>query len=200
MDTRNHPNTFRSAPMMGASAALTALLLAACATTPMGPTVQVLPAPNKPFEVFQQEQDTCKQYAQSQVAGQADASNQRAVGSAALGTLLGAGLGAAIGNHQGAGVGAAAGAMIGSSSGANASAYGQGSIQAQYNNAYAQCMYAKGNQLTGAARMASTAPAPGVVYVAPYYASPGPGWVWMFNARFGWGWHHADYGWHQGWR
>ena len=31
-------------------------LLGGCATTPMGPTVQVLPSPGKPFEIFQQEQ------------------------------------------------------------------------------------------------------------------------------------------------
>ena len=131
-------------------AALT--LLGACASTPMGPTVQVLPGPNKPFDVFQGDQDQCKQYAQSQVSGQADAANQRAVGTAAIGTLLGAGLGAAIGGHQGAGVGAGAGAIVGTSAGANGSAYGQGSIQYQYNNAFAQCMYSKGNQVPGVQR------------------------------------------------
>jgi hypothetical protein len=29
----------------------------------------------------------------------------------------------------------------------------------------------------------------GVVYVAPTYASPGPGWGWEYHARYGWGWH-----------
>jgi hypothetical protein len=37
------------------------------------------------------------------------------------------------------------------------------------------------------------------VYVAPTYASPGPGWNWEFHARYGWGWHHPRYGWHRGW-
>jgi uncharacterized protein YcfJ len=41
---------------------------------------------------------------------------------------------------------------------------------------------------------------PGVVYVAPNYAAPGVGWAWEYDARFGWGWHHPRYGWHQGWR
>lgn len=126
------------------------LLLVACASPPMGPTVQVLPSPSKPFQVFQQDQFNCKQYAQSQVAGQAEAINQGAVGSAAVGVVLGGLLGAAIGNHQGAGIGAGVGAIAGTSAGANASAYGQGSIQAQYNNAYVQCMYSKGNQVPGA--------------------------------------------------
>ena len=136
------------------------LLLQACATTPMGPTVRVLPGPNKPFEVFTQDQSVCKDFAQQQVSGQADAANQRAVGAAALGTVLGVGLGAAIGGHQGAGVGAATGAIVGTSSGANASAYGQGSIQYQYNNAFAQCMYSKGNQVPGAPARAYMAPPP----------------------------------------
>ena len=41
---------------------------------------------------------------------------------------------------------------------------------------------------------------PGVVYVAPTYAIPAPGYVWAYHANFGWGWHHPQYGWHRGWR
>ena len=127
-------------------------LLAGCASTPMGPTIRVMPSPNKPFEIFQQDQESCKQYAQSQVAGQVESANNGAVGRAALGTLLGAGLGAAVGNHQGAGVGAGMGAIVGTSAGANSSERAERSIQTQYNNAFAQCMYSKGNQVPGAAR------------------------------------------------
>ena len=43
-------------------------------------------------------------------------------------------------------------------------------------------------------------PPPGVVYVAPTYALPAPGFVWRYNARFGWGWYHPQRGWHRGWR
>jgi uncharacterized protein YcfJ len=125
-------------------------LLASCATAPMGPTVQVMPNPNKPFQNFQQDQESCKQYAQAQVAGQADAANKNAIGAAALGTLLGAGLGAAVGNNQGAGVGAATGMIAGTSVGAGSSQNAQMSIQTQYDNAYTQCMYSKGNQVPGA--------------------------------------------------
>ena len=39
----------------------------------------------------------------------------------------------------------------------------------------------------------------GVVYVAPTYVSPGPGYVWEYHARYGWGWHHPNRGWHRGW-
>ena len=48
-------------------------------------------------------------------------------------------------------------------------------------------------------RPAIVAP-PGVVYVAPVYAAPGPGYVWSYHPRYGWGWHHPEYGWHRGWR
>jgi len=39
----------------------------------------------------------------------------------------------------------------------------------------------------------------GVVYVAPTYVAPGPGWGWRYHAEYGWGWYHPRYGWHRGW-
>jgi len=141
-----------------------ALLLSACATQPMGPTVQVMPAPNKPFQMFQQEQVECKGYAQSQVQGQADSANNKAVGSALLGAALGAGLGAAVGGGRGAGVGAAAGGLVGTGVGADGTNNAQLSIQVQYDNAYSTCMYSKGNQIPGMAPAVATLPPP-----------PGPG-------------------------
>ena len=123
--------------------------LAACAQAPMGPMVQVLPGRGKPFEAFQYDAAGCQQYAQGQVAGQAERANNRALGGAVLGTVLGAGLGAAVGGGRGAGIGAAAGAGLGTAGGAGYSADVQGGIQAQYDNAYAQCMYSKGNRVAG---------------------------------------------------
>ena len=40
---------------------------------------------------------------------------------------------------------------------------------------------------------------PGVVYVAPAYASPGIGFVWTYHPRYGWGWYHPRHGWHKHW-
>src|SRR5580698_3808639 len=94
------------------------LLLAGCAQTPMGPTVNVMPGPGKPFDVFAADQQTCKGYAQSAVQGQADSANNQAAGTAVVGTLVGAGLGAAIGAAAGnAGAGAAIGAGAGAATG-----------------------------------------------------------------------------------
>ena len=158
-------------PFKTVAIAISALvLLDGCAQTPMGPRVQALPAANKPFEVFQQEQMLCKQYANDQVSGQAENANERAIGATLLGGALGAGLGAAIGGGRGAGIGAAGGGVMGTAIGAGNSQKAQGGIQQQYDNAYSQCMYAKGNQI--AQPVVHTVVQPVVVYPAPqvYYA------------------------------
>ncbi|HTC10172.1 MAG TPA: peptidoglycan-binding domain-containing protein [Acetobacteraceae bacterium] len=159
MRLRSH----RRAALVGVLAP--ALLIAACAQTPMGPTIQVLPAQGKSFEQFQYEQAGCKQYAEQSVAGQSQNANQRAAGTAAVGTLLGAGLGAAIGaaaGNAGAGaaIGAGAGLAGGAGLGASNSSNTQLSIQDQYNNGYAQCMYAKGNMVPGYGPMMQQTPPP----------------------------------------
>ena len=115
--------------------------LSACAQTPMGPTVQVMPGPGKSFEAFTFDQAGCKQFAEGSVAGQAQNANNRAVGAAAIGTVLGAGLGAAIGGGRGAAIGAGSGAIAGTGLGMGSSSNEQYGIQQQYDNAFAQCMY-----------------------------------------------------------
>lgn len=131
------------------------LLLAACAQTPMGPTVNVMPGPGRSFSDFQNDQLVCKNFAEQAVSGQAQNANLRGAGVAALGTVLGAGLGAAIGGGHGAAIGAASGALGGTGVGAYSSNSAQGSIQEQYNNAFAQCMYTKGDQVPGFAPIAA---------------------------------------------
>src|SRR5262249_31168051 len=63
----------------------------------------------------------------------------------ALTTALGAGLGGAIGGGSGAGIGAASGALGGVGLGALGSSNAPRSIQAQYDNAFAACMFSLGN-------------------------------------------------------
>lgn len=125
----------------------------------MGPTVQVLPGPTIPYEIFRQDQAFCQHEAEQAVAGQADSANAKALGAAAVGAALGAAVGAATSWHgDGAGAGAALGGTAGVAIGAGQSSGTQYSIQGQYNNAYVQCMYAKGNQVPGASS-----------YSSPYY-------------------------------
>ncbi|VEB39990.1 Uncharacterised protein [Chromobacterium violaceum] len=80
-------------------------LLAACATLPTGPTVAVMPAQGKPFDVFAQEEQQCRAYAAGSIGGDSNqAANASLAGNMALGTVAGAAAGALIGgNHQGAG-------------------------------------------------------------------------------------------------
>jgi hypothetical protein len=140
------------------------LLLAGCAQTPMGPTVQVMPGPGKSFEAFQYDQASCRQFAEQSVAGQAQSANNQAVGAAVLTTALGAGLGAATGSAwhaagTGAAIGAGAGAATGAAIGSNMSANAQMGIQQQYDNAFSQCMYSKGEMVPGYGPMMVNAPA-----------------------------------------
>ena len=154
------------------------LLLAGCATPPLGPTVQVFPAPYKPFDVFQRDQYECGQYASAQVAGGAEAVNNRAIGATAVGTALGLALGAATGSGRAATVGAATGAVVGGAVGANESTRGQYGLQRRYDIAYAQCMYSRGNQVPGYQAYAAPPPPPPGSYPPPpagSYPPPPPG-------------------------
>ena len=126
-----------------------AVLLTGCVQQPLGPTVAVMPSPNKPFEVFQQDQSVCTGWANQQVAGQAQDANNQAFGRAFLGTILGAGLGAAVGGGYGAAIGAASGAIGGTAVAAGPAGAAQYDLQYRYDVAYSQCMYSKGNQVPG---------------------------------------------------
>ena len=123
------------------------LLLASCAQTPMGPTVPVMPGPNTNFSQFQNDQAVCRSFAQQAVQDQARGANVRGLGTAALTTALGAGLGAAIGGGRGAGIGAAGGALGGAGLAARSTSNANLSIQAQYDNAFASCMFSLGNSV-----------------------------------------------------
>ena len=138
-------------------------VLSACAVVPTGPNVMVLPAPGKPFEVFQGDEAVCRQYARYQLGTEpAEAASQSAVTSGAVGTVVGAAAGALIGagvGNPGAGaaIGGGSGLLLGSASGAQAGGASAATLQSRYDRAYIQCMYAKGNQVPGVA-VAPSAP------------------------------------------
>jgi hypothetical protein len=137
------------------------VLLGGCAQTPMGPTVQVMPGPNKSFSNFQSDRAICQQFAEQAVGDQARNANLRGLGVAALTTALGAGLGGAIGGGSGAGIGAASGALAGGGLGALRTSNAQSSIQALYDNAFAQCMFSLGNAVPSMGPMMVRPQAPG---------------------------------------
>jgi len=139
-----------------------AVLAAGCATAPLGPRVAVMPAPGKPFEQFQVDDQVCRQYADQSVGAGQQRVEDQAVATAVVGTAIGAVAGAAIGGHNGA-----AGAAIGSGQ-ANA---GSWDLQRRYDIAYQQCMYSRGNQLPGNYRRP---PPPAPVSARPAYYPPPP--------------------------
>ena len=158
---------------------LTVVVLSACATIPAGPSVMVWPGPGKPFEVFQSEDAVCRQWASQQAGAQPGESAGKTLASgAAVGTILGAGLGAAIGAATGQfgvglGIGAASGAIMGTAAGLGPSSAAGWEVQRRYDNAYLQCMYAKGNQVPGAVRTYRRA-VPPPPPPPPGYAPPPP--------------------------
>ena len=132
------------------------LSLGACTVMPTGPSAMVLPGTGMTMTQFRVDDNECRQYAYYQIGGRTtqDAANQAAVGSAVVGTAIGALAGAAIGGSQGAAVGAGVG-LVGGSAVGSSSAYASGyGTQRQYDNAYIQCMYAKGHRVPVPANMA----------------------------------------------
>jgi len=148
---------------------LAAVSLAACVSLPEGPSVMVLPGSGMSFEQFRQDDALCRQYAQEQIGRTADgAAAQSAVTGAAVGTAIGAVAGAAIGGRRGAGVGAGTGLVVGSVSGAGTAQVSAHEAQRRYDNAFVQCMYAKGHRVPVSGHYSpERAPAP-----APYPPPP----------------------------
>ena len=136
-----------------AASAVAVLLLAGCqAPTPSGPTITAVPPAGKSLTLFQNDDYSCRNYAQQTVAYPASRQNSagNGVATAAVGTGLGAAVGAllgAAGGNAGAGaaIGAGAGLLGGSAVAAGQTNNASLSLQQIYNNAYAQCMTSRGN-------------------------------------------------------
>lgn len=160
------------------AAILTTVSLGGCATIPSGPSILVLPGSGKTFDQFQADNVVCRQFAEAQVGGTgASAALEKSqVKSAAAGALVGGALGAAAAGGRGAGIGAASGLAFGSLVGSEAGSSSSSEFQRRYDNAYAQCMYAKGNQIPVAGQrpttMRSYPPPPSDT--PRYYGTPPP--------------------------
>ncbi|MFL9923374.1 glycine zipper family protein [Herbaspirillum lusitanum] len=155
----------------------TALILGGCVSVPTGPSVMAMPGKDKSYEQFRADQMACQQYSQEAIGGQAQATQNNSVNSAAVGTAIGAVAGALVGAASGnAGAGAAIGAggglLVGSAAGSNAAAGGNYSMQQRYDMTYTQCMYSKGNQVQQPVQTTTT-----TYYYHPrryYYSAPPP--------------------------
>jgi hypothetical protein len=126
-----------------AASAMTVLLLAGCAApTPTAPTITAVPPAGKSLTLFQNDDYTCRNYAQQTVAYPAATQNTAGNGGAAAGALFGAVAGNA---GAGAAIGAGAGLLGGSAVAAGQTNHAALSLQQIYNSAYAQCMTSRGN-------------------------------------------------------
>lgn len=162
------------------------LALGACAVAPPpGPSFAAIPGQGKSYDQFAADDARCRQIAlNSSGTTPAEGATQSAVGSAAVGTVLGAAagalLGAAAGNAgTGAAIGAGAGLLGGSAVGAGNAAASGAALQQRYDDTYAQCMVAAGNRVRGFNARNEVPPVdyapPPVAYEAPppvYYAPP----------------------------
>lgn len=132
---------------------VSSIFLTACASTPSGPGVMVLPGSGKSFDHFRFDDHECRQYASSQVGGTtpdqaaADSGAKSAVAGGVIGGLAGAALGGSRGAVAGAGLGTAGGALAGTGT----AGYSSRSLQQRYDHGYQQCMYAKGHKIPMAA-------------------------------------------------
>ena len=157
------------------------LLLSACATTPPGPMIPVMPGPHKSPAAFNADENACEQYAGDVVQGRVQEAQNSEVARTAVGTAIGAGIGAAAAHNAGRGalVGGAIGALVGSQAGTG---YDQGAIQRRYDMAYASCMTSRGNEVAGGPphrprwyRRHAPPPPPGAGGPPPDYQGPPPG-------------------------
>ncbi len=129
------------------------LLLSACAHYPTGPSVMALPGSSKSFGQVQSDDATCRSWAGDRSGSTPhEAATEAAVGSAVVGTAVGAVAGAVLGAAAGdpgtgAAIGAASGLLVGAASGTHRAEWAGGVHQRRYDDAYMQCMYAKGNQI-----------------------------------------------------
>ena len=192
-------------PPVAATAALGASLAACTVAPPPGPTIMAGPGTGKSFEAFRADDGRCRQDAAAANNGVTpqQGANSSGVGSAAVGTVVGAAAGALLGAAAGnPGLGAAAGAggglLVGSSVGSENAAASANSLQGNYDRVYAQCMVASGESVQQPQMAAGYGPPPVVVQqapvvVAPAYPYPPP---YAYGPYYGGGW---GYGWHGGW-
>ncbi len=156
---------------------LAVIILAGCATVPSGPGVMVLPGSQKSFDQFRADEFDCRQYAQAAIGGPnaAQPANDAAAANAIAGAAIGAAAGAIIGSvtghaGNGAAIGAGTGLLFGSAAGSNTAGYSSYALQRNYDVAYMQCMYARGNQVPGQVAYRGAAPSPRM----PVYSYPPP--------------------------
>lgn len=152
------------------------LSVTACSTMPNGPSVMVLPGSSASFDQFRVDDANCQQFALWQIGGTTpnQAATNSGIGSAAVGTALGAATGAAIGGGTGAAIGAGAGLAAGGIVGSGTASNSYYANQRQYDVAYIQCMYSKGHRVPVTGQFSNPSPASSPATPASAHIPPPP--------------------------
>lgn len=152
-------------------------VMTGCAQLPSGPSVMALPGSRMSFEQFRQDDYLCQEYAMGRIGG--STANQAAVdsqiGTAAAGTAIGAAAGAAFGGGPGAAIGASSGLVAGSVVGTGEGRRSAYASQESYDNAYVQCMYAKGHRVPVSGQFSYETQTPAPQLTAPIPPPPPAG-------------------------
>jgi uncharacterized protein YcfJ len=126
--------------------------LVGCASTPVGPSLTVMPAPGVPFTIFQADDQECRTFAQNSLNTTADdIAAKNTAKTAVIGAAIGAVAGAMAdgGSSRNVGTGAAIGLLGGAAMGAGGGNEAGKEVQRRYDISYQQCMYSKGHQVPG---------------------------------------------------
>jgi len=126
--------------------------LVGCASTPVGPSLTVMPAPGIAFSVFQADDQECRTFAQNSLNTTADdLAAKNTAKTAIVGAAIGAVAGAMAdgGSARNVGTGAAVGLLGGAAMGASGGNEAGKEVQRRYDISYQQCMYSKGHQVPG---------------------------------------------------
>jgi uncharacterized protein YcfJ len=129
-----------------------AIGLVGCASTPVGPSLTVMPAPGVPFTIFQADDQECRTFAQNSLNTTADEIGAKNTAkTAVIGAAIGAVAGAMAdgGSSRNVGTGAAIGLLGGAAMGAGGGNEAGKEVQRRYDISYQQCMYSKGHQVPG---------------------------------------------------
>ena len=146
---------------LGAATVLGAtLLVGACVNLPNGPTLMALPGTGKSSDQFRDDDWYCRNFANDKIGGTEpnEVSRASTAKGAAIGTIAGAGIGAAFGGGPGAAIGAGFGLITGLAVGAGTGENSAYALQRRYDQAYVQCMYAKGHRVPVSGRLTSSPP------------------------------------------
>jgi hypothetical protein len=155
------------------------LSVSGCVSMPSGPSVMVLPGSGASFDQFRVDDANCQQFALWQLGGTTpnQAATNSGIGSAAVGSALGAATGAAIGGGTGAAIGAGAGLAAGGIAGTGTASSSYYANQRQYDVAYIQCMYSKGHRVPVTGQFSNISPAsptPAAAHIPPPPAGSPP--------------------------